>query len=243
MAAACCSASATRRCAAVSTFWATACLTACSAPSFTDDATPPTSTLTAGLVTVPPIRMPSGTVGAALTSRPAAPAFETSPAIAWLAALPMSERGTLSPSAYCSDWSSPFEPLTVMVVPATFTVNGCMKSRPSRIWNAARSACIVGLSRNWSLVTSTTFSSAGKSCNSSCVVWRVPPPVSPGKSGSMFLPRAPFTCRSVDTLPMAYFATGASACTVAKASNAEGMSTFIMRKPTSNAGLVVSTVS
>ena len=59
----------------------------------------------------------------------------------------------------------------------------------------------------------------------------------------MFLPSAPFRCRSVVTFPTAYLATGASICTVVNAWNADGMSTLVILRPTSNVGLAGLVVS
>jgi hypothetical protein len=59
----------------------------------------------------------------------------------------------------------------------------------------------------------------------------------------MSLPSAPFIRRSVEKFPRAYLATGASSRTVVNASNAAGMSTLVIRRPTSNAGLVGLVVS
>ena len=53
----------------------------------------------------------------------------------------------------------------------------------------------------------------------------------------MFLPSAPFRCRSVVTVPAAYLATGASICTVVNAWKADGMSTLVSLSPTSKVGL------
>ena len=92
---------------------------------------------------------------------PAPPAFETRPAMAWLAP-PSRDLGTLSPSVYSSDWSIPLEPATFIVIPPSLTSNGCSTRRPSLIWNAVLIASMVGLFRIWSLVTSTILFIPGK---------------------------------------------------------------------------------
>ena len=123
------------------------------------------------------------------------------------------------------------------------TSNGWTLRRPSWIANCDFTALSPGSTSSESLVRLATFSSGGKSCSRRIEVWTPPWPLSEGNSGIMSFPSTPLSLRSVEKVPFAYFATGASIFTVVNASNACGMSSFWILMPTSNVGMAMFLVS